>query len=89
MNIVDFIDGATGFACVVAALFFFRFYRESADRLFLIFGLAFSVFAANRLILAVLEEGHEAATYVYVSRLIAFLLILAAIVDKNRPRSSP
>jgi len=73
-------------ACFVAAMFFWRFYRQSRDRLFLFFGLGFTIFAVNRLVLELLEEGHEAATYVYVSRLIAFMMILYAIVDKNRPR---
>jgi hypothetical protein len=80
----DFLNGATAMGCVVSALFFFRFYRQSADRLFLFFGLGFSIFAANRLVLALLDEGHEASTYVYLSRLLAFVMILFAIIDKNR-----
>ena len=80
----DFIDGATAMACVVAALFFFRFYRQASDRLFLFFGLGFSIFGANRLALALIEEGSEASTYIYLSRLLAFLMILYAIVDKNQ-----
>ena len=84
---IDFLNGATAMGCVVAALFFLRFYRQSADRLFLFFGLGFSIFGANRLVLALLEEGHEASTYVYLSRLLAFVLILFAIIDKNRKTS--
>lgn len=80
----DFLNGATAMGCFVAALFFFRFYRQSTDRLFLFFGLAFSVFGLNRIVLALLDEGHEASTYVYLSRLLAFVMILFAIVDKNR-----
>ncbi|HEU4480796.1 MAG TPA: DUF5985 family protein [Actinomycetota bacterium] len=79
----DFFSGATGMACLVAAAFFFRFYRDTHDRLFLVFGIAFGVFAVNRMILTALEEGHEATTWVYTSRLIAFGLILVAIIDKN------
>jgi hypothetical protein len=81
---IDFLNGATAMGCAVAALFFFRFYRQSSDRLFLFFALGFSIFGANRLVLALLEEGHEASTYVYLSRLLAFVLILFAIIDKNR-----
>lgn len=83
----DFLNGATAMGCVVAALFFIRFYRQSADRLFLFFGLAFTIFAANRLVLALLEREHEANTYVYLSRLLAFVMILFAIIDKNRKSS--
>lgn len=84
---IDFLNGGTAMGCVVVALFFFRFYRQTADRLFLFFGLGFSVFAVNRLVLALLDEGHEASTYVYLSRLLAFVVILYAIVDKNRSAS--
>jgi hypothetical protein len=80
----DFLNGATAMGCLVAALFFFRFYRQSTDRLFLFFGLGFSIFGINRFALTLLEEGHEASTYVYLSRLLAFVLILFAIIDKNR-----
>ncbi len=83
---IDFLNGATALACLVVGAFFWRFYHQGKDRLFLIFALAFWVFSANRIILALLEEGHEAALYVYVSRLIAFVLILLAIIDKNYPR---
>lgn len=84
---IDFLNGGTAMGCAVAALFFFRFYRQGADRLFLFFGLGFSVFAVNRLVLALLDEGHEASAYVYLSRLLAFVVILYAIVDKNRSAS--
>ena len=44
-----FYWGATAMGCLVAALFFFRFYRQSTDRLFLFFALGFTIFGANRL----------------------------------------
>lgn len=83
----DVLGGATSFGCLVIALFFFRFWRQTADRLFAAFALAFAIFAANRFVLAVLEEDDEARPYVYLVRLLAFLVIIAAIVDKNRPRA--
>jgi hypothetical protein len=42
------------------------------------------VFALNRLTLVLLDEGSESTTYVYLVRLAAFVLILLAIVDRNR-----
>ncbi len=78
----DFLSGATMFAALAIAVFFFRFWRTTRDRLFLLFSLAFTVFAANRLLLFFLEE--EAQVWVYASRAAAFALIIAAIVDKNR-----
>ena len=85
----DFVSGATMAAALVIALLFFRYWRQSRDRLFLMFSLGFLVFSVSRLILAFLEEDDEGRIYVYGLRLIAFLLILAAIVDKNRGGPSP
>jgi len=77
------LQGATMMGCFVIALHFLRFHRETADRFFALFALAFATFAVNRFLLVVLEDD-EAATVVYVFRLLAFLLIIAAVVDKNR-----
>lgn len=79
----DFISGASFLAALAIAVFFLRHWRASRDRLFFFLSLAFAVFAANRLLLALLEE--EAEVYVYASRAAAFFLIIVAIVDKNRP----
>jgi len=78
----DFLSGATMFAALSIAVFFLHFWQTTRDRLFLLFSLAFAVFAANRLLLFFLEE--EAQVWVYASRAAAFFLIIAAIVDKNR-----
>ncbi|MGH2808645.1 MAG: DUF5985 family protein [Actinomycetota bacterium] len=84
-DVTQFIHGATFLGNLVVAGFFLRFWRQSKDRLFSIFSLAFFIFAANRVFLTFLGEENEARTFVYVMRLIAFLLIIAGIVDKNRP----
>jgi hypothetical protein len=80
----DFLLGVTTMGCLVAALFFWRYWRASGDRFFALFSLAFLTFAANRFVLLFLDEADEARTAVYFVRLLAFLLIVAAIVDKNR-----
>jgi drug/metabolite transporter superfamily protein YnfA len=85
----DFVSGATMAAALVIALMFFRYWRQSRDRLFLMFSLGFLVFGLSRLILAFLDEDDEGRVYVYGLRLLAFLLILAAIIDKNRVRTAP
>jgi drug/metabolite transporter superfamily protein YnfA len=71
-------------AALVVALFFFRYWQQTRDRLFLIFAAGFLTFAVSRLILAFLDEGDEGRVFVYTLRLLAFALILAAIIDKNR-----
>jgi hypothetical protein len=78
----EFLNGATMLACLAIGLFFFRYWRETRDRLLGIFAVAFWVFAVNRVLLLVLDD--EAEIWVYVSRAAAFLLIILAIVDKNR-----
>jgi hypothetical protein len=77
------------FANLLVALYFLRFWFESRDRLFFIFSLAFSIFAVNRILLSILDVENEARTFVYVLRLIAFLLIILGIVDKNRQPEGP
>jgi hypothetical protein len=81
------ISGAIGMGYAVAGLFFLRFWRETRDRLFLIFAGAFWLLGLQRLALAFSRNMVEDDTGLYLVRLFAFLLILAAIVDKNR--SSP
>jgi Fe2+ transport system protein B len=85
----EFFLGATGTGCVVVALFFVRFWRDTGDRFFALFALAFATFAANRVVLALLDEQDEHRTIAYAVRLLAFLLIIVAIVDKNRPGPAP
>jgi O-antigen/teichoic acid export membrane protein len=81
---IDFLSGAITLASAGIAFFFLRYWRDTGDRLFAIFSLAFAIFAVNRLILTLLDEADEARTVVYLSRLAAFVLIIVAIVDKNR-----
>jgi hypothetical protein len=83
-----FVSGMLVMSYAIAALFFARFWRDTHDRLFAWFACAFALLAAQRagLVLAALH-GSDTTIY-YVLRLVAFLLILAAIGDKNRGRAS-
>jgi peptidoglycan/LPS O-acetylase OafA/YrhL len=80
------VSGAITMGYVVAALFFLRFWRQSRDRLFLLFSAAFLVLAGQRLALALTTQNNESPLFLYVVRLFAFLLILVAIIDKNRAK---
>jgi hypothetical protein len=84
-----FISGVLVAGYSVAGLFFLRFWKQSRDRLFAFFAAAFWLLAAQRGALASLEHGAPSSTWLYAVRLLAFLLILAAIVDKNRPGAGP
>ena len=80
----QFIMGAIAMASGVVALFFLRFWRETGDRLFVIFASAFALLGVTRLGLALSPDPTEGHTMWYWVRLAAFVLILIAIADKNR-----
>jgi Family of unknown function (DUF5985) len=89
---IEFIFGASVFGCCVIALAFLSAWRRTGDRLFALFSLAFWAFAANRVAITAVDDTGEAEPYVYLVRLLAFGLIIAAIIDKNRaavPRRDP
>ena len=78
--IVAFLSGAVVALFAVAAMFFLRFWRETSDRLFLFFSSAFALLAVQHS-LALLDAS---SVFVYLPRLLAFALIIAAIGEKNR-----
>jgi hypothetical protein len=80
----QFIMGAIAMGSSIAALYFLRFWRETGDRLFAIFALTFLLLGITRLGLALSPQELEGHTHWYWVRLSAFVLILVAIVDKNR-----
>ncbi len=79
-----FLWGALATLSWVIALFFFRFWRRGRDRFFLLFSMAFVAFGLNWVALSFLGLASDQEHYTYVVRLMAFALIIAAIVDKNR-----
>jgi Fe2+ transport system protein B len=81
----EFMLGAIVLACMVAGATFLRFWRRTRDRLFAIFAIAFWTLGANWLVLAFTNQD-EVKTWLYVVRLLAFVLILGGIIDKNRAR---
>jgi hypothetical protein len=84
-----FLQGAAAMACVVAGLFFLRYWKTTRDRFFLFFLAAFFAFALNWGGLAVVQPSQESTHWFYLLRLVAFLLIIAAIIDKNRRAGPP
>ena len=81
------VAGALTMGYLVAGLFFLKFWRDVRDRLFLLFAVAFGLLALQRAMLALVADTPEAALPLYGLRLLAFLIIIAAIVDKNRSAS--
>lgn len=80
----NFLTGVGTMGWLVAAVFFLRFWRQTADRLFMLFSIAFGALALNRALLALLAPARESQWYLYLIRLGAFLLIAWAVIDKNR-----
>ena len=81
---IDLLSGMLVAGDAVVALFFLRYWRTSKDSLFAMFASAFAILAAQRLLLAVTRTIVEDQAIFYVLRLLAFVIIIVAIVDKNR-----
>ncbi len=81
---IMFLHGATTMGCLAIGLFFWKFWRESADRMFLFFALAFWILGVNYAVLGLVTIADETRAYVVALRLLAFGLILYGIFDKNR-----
>jgi hypothetical protein len=80
---IDFLGGAVTFAYIIASVYFFHFWRRTLDRLFLAFAAAFILLALNQIAVFVLGVADERHNFAYVLRVLGFVLILAAIIDKN------
>lgn len=79
-----FVWGAIAMACWAVGLIFLRSWRLTNDRFFALFGAAFWILALHWLALAFVGAVDETRHYFYAIRLLGFLLVLVAIVDKNR-----
>lgn len=86
---IEFLSGAVAMGFVVAAGFFARFWRKTADRLFLAFAIAFVLLALNQTLAQWLGAADERVGYTYLLRVLGFVIILGAIVDKNVNQRRP
>jgi uncharacterized membrane protein HdeD (DUF308 family) len=77
--------GAVAMASCVATLFFLRFWRQTRDSFFLLFAIAFGLDAVTRIILGLTHLPDETEPLFYLARLVTFAIIIAAIIQKNRP----
>jgi hypothetical protein len=86
MSLYAFLSGAVTFGFFLAALYFLRFWRRTADLLFAAFAGAFALLGLNQALLVLINVPAEERSWVYILRIAAFVLILAAIALKNRGR---
>jgi len=84
MLIKQFLWGMLTMAHLVAALLLLRFWRLSRDRLFLFFAASFATLGVNWLALALIHPALENQHYLYLLRLLGFVLLIIGIIDKNR-----
>lgn len=80
---IEFLSGAVTAGYLVAAGFFFRFFRKTHDRLFIAFAAAFLCFALNQALVGLFKVTTEPESLVYALRVLGFVVMLAAILDKN------
>jgi len=81
-----FLLGLLVCGSLVAGCYFLKFWRRTRDPLFLAFGLAFVIEGLNRSASLLLDEPARGHVVIYLVRLFCYLLILGAIVNKNRRR---
>jgi hypothetical protein len=84
--LIDFLSGVVAMGYAMVGLFFLRLWGKSAARLYLAFAIAFDLLAINQAITTWIHDDERVA-YAYALRVIAFTLILIALVDTNRSRA--
>ena len=80
----QFLYGAVVMGFAVASLLFLSYWRRTRQSLFLTFAASFLLLAINYLWLAVTQIPVEERSPLFLVRLLAFALIIVAIVQGNR-----
>ena len=80
--------GAIAMACFTASLYFVRFWKTTRDRFFLYFGISFGIEGSSRILVGVIDSS-EQEPLLYLIRLVSFLIILWAIIEKNWLKNHP
>lgn len=83
------LSGAIVMTTIVIALIFLRYWRNTGDRFFIYFSLAFALEALHRLLAAAVQPEDTDAPQYYLIRLASYGLILFAVFSKNRRPPSP
>lgn len=78
-----FLLGVVATSSIIAGLFFLKFWRKTRDSFFLAFAAAFIIEGLNRCGVLLLHKPNEGSPWIYLVRLLSFLLILGAILKKN------
>ena len=85
----DILVGAIAMASLVISMVFTRYWRNTGDRFFLYFALSFAIEGAHRIYSSWARSMLEDSALHYIIRLVAYGLIIWAILEKNWPRNKP
>jgi hypothetical protein len=85
MVAIYFLSGAVALGYMLAAMFFLRFWKRTADVLFLCFSVAFALLSIGQIVVASANIYVEDSSAAYLVRLAAFAIIILAVWRKNRP----
>jgi hypothetical protein len=83
-NLAIFLDGGRVVFSLIITLAFWRLGRATRDRLYHAFAIAFFLMAVSSTLLGLGIVSTEWSFFAFVPRLFAFLVIIWAIIDKNR-----
>jgi hypothetical protein len=84
---LNFFSGMITMGFLVAAVFFFRFWRRTGDTLFVVLAVSFVLFAINQGAASLLDVPREEQSWIYLFRLAGFVLLLVGILAKNLGQS--
>jgi len=82
--VLEFVSGLITMGFFIAGVFFLRFWTRTRDQLFAAFSAAFWLLGINQALLVFVPFQIEERSWLYLLRLAAFILIIAAVIAKNR-----
>lgn len=83
----SFLSGAIALAAIITAMLFWECRTRTRERLFGFFAVAFVLMGIEHICNQFVSA--DPASIFYLVRLFAFLLILYAVLDKNRSEKKP
>ena len=86
-----FFSGICMTSFAASGVFFLKFWKASRDPFYLYFCMACWLLAIERIVVVTLTymlnwmtPENESGSWIYIIRLVAFLIIFAAVLQKNR-----
>ena len=87
--ITIFLAGADTLGFLIGALLFLRGWRRTRDLLFGTFAAAFLLLATNQALTVFIRLPEPERSWIYLFRLVGFVLLTLAIVGKNMQARAP